>query len=48
MADPREEAIRRHYYQPRSLMAERKNQSAERISRENARSKANGQSKKTT
>ena len=23
MADPREEAIRRHYYQPRSLMAEK-------------------------
>ena len=29
-------------------MAERKNQSAERIARENAKSKANGQSKKTT
>jgi len=29
-------------------VAERKNQSAERIARENARSKANGQSKKTT
>ena len=29
-------------------MADRKNQSAERIARENARSRANGQSKKTT
>jgi hypothetical protein len=29
-------------------MAERRNQSAERIARENARSRANGQSKKTT
>ncbi len=29
-------------------VADRKNQSAERIARENARSRANGQSKKTT